>query len=77
MTTNSGSNFLKVFRLYDEEKEEETTNWQKDGESTLYNAAEESELEVEYHDLCAVVWGTSGASAQLEGSPTGGEAVTS
>ncbi|XP_019218957.2 uncharacterized protein LOC109203673 isoform X2 [Oreochromis niloticus] len=53
-TTDSGSNFLKAFRLYGEDKEEETTNWQEDSGSIL-DDAEDSELEVEYQDVFAVL----------------------
>lgn len=48
-TTDSGSNFLKAFRLYGEEIEEEATNEQEESDSTLDDATEDqSESEVEY-----------------------------
>uniref|UniRef100_I3JQD7 HAT C-terminal dimerisation domain-containing protein n=1 Tax=Oreochromis niloticus TaxID=8128 RepID=I3JQD7_ORENI len=64
-TTDSGSNFLRAFQLYGEEKEEETNNWQEDGGSTLDDAAEDSELEVEYQDVFAVLNDNTGLEYQL------------
>ncbi|XP_046726904.1 uncharacterized protein LOC124399778 [Silurus meridionalis] len=53
-TTDSGSNFLKAFSLYGEEKEEEATNVQEDSDSTLDDATEDqSESEVEYQNVSA------------------------
>ncbi|KAL3983521.1 oligodendrocyte myelin glycoprotein [Sarotherodon galilaeus] len=63
-TTDSGSNFLKAFRLYGEDKEEETTNWQEDSGSIL-DDAEDSELEVEYQDVFAVLDDNTGLEYQL------------
>lgn len=53
-TRDSGSNFLKAFRCYVEEKEDKTTNGQEDGGSTLDDAAEYSEGPVEYQDVCVL-----------------------
>ncbi|CAI5646499.1 uncharacterized protein LOC109202921 [Oreochromis niloticus] len=65
MTTDSGSNFLKAFRLYGEGKGEETTNWQEDGGAILDDAEEHSELEVEYQDVFAVLDDNTGLEYQL------------
>ncbi|KAL3992505.1 pogo transposable element with ZNF domain [Sarotherodon galilaeus] len=65
MTTDSGSNFLKAFRLYGEGKGEETTNWQEDSGSILDDAEEDSELEVEYQDVFAVLDDNTGLEYQL------------
>lgn len=40
-TTDSGSNFLKAFRLYGAEKEEEATNVQEESDSTFDDATED------------------------------------
>ncbi|GAA6100450.1 uncharacterized protein LOC114653149 [Tachysurus ichikawai] len=66
MTTDSGSNFLKAFRLYGEEKEEEATNVQEDSDSTLDDATEDqSESEVEYQDVSAILDDNTGLEYQL------------
>lgn len=53
-TTDSGSNFLKAFWLYGEEKEEEVTNEQEERDSTL-DDGDESDSEVEYQDVSAIL----------------------
>ncbi|XP_047663344.1 uncharacterized protein LOC113661272 [Tachysurus fulvidraco] len=65
-TTDSGSNFLKAFRLYGEKKEEEATNVQEDSDSTLDDATEnQSESEVAYQDVSAILDDNSGLEYQL------------
>ncbi|GAA6073390.1 uncharacterized protein LOC125140082 [Tachysurus ichikawai] len=65
-TTESGSNFLKAFRLYGEEKEEEATDVQEDSDSTLDDATEDqSESEVEYQDVSAIQDDNTGLGYQL------------
>ncbi|GAA6102325.1 uncharacterized protein LOC117808543 [Tachysurus ichikawai] len=62
-TTDSGSNFLKAFRLYGEE---EATNVQEDSDSTLDDATEDqSESEVEYQDVSAILDDNTGLEYQL------------
>ncbi len=62
-TTDSGSNFLKAFRLYGEE---EATSVQEESDSTLDDATEdESEPEVEYQDLSAMLDDNTGLEYQL------------
>lgn len=61
-TTDSGSNFLKAFRLYGEE----TTNVQEESDSTLDDATEdESESEVDYQDVSAILDDNTGLEYQL------------
>ncbi|XP_052463040.1 uncharacterized protein LOC128020264 [Carassius gibelio] len=65
-TTDSGSNFLKAFRLYGEEIEEEATNEQEESDSTLDDATEDqSESEVEYQDVSAILDDNTGLEYQL------------
>lgn len=65
-TTDSGSNFLKAFRLYGMEKEEEATNVQEESDSTLDDATEdESESEVDYQDVSAILDDNTGLEYQL------------
>ena len=65
-TTDSGSNFLKAFRLYGEEKEEEATNVQEESDSTLDDATEDQiESEVEYQDVSAILDDKTGLEYQL------------
>lgn len=61
-TTDSGSNFLKAFQLYGEE----TTNVQEESDSTLDDATEdESESEVDYQDVSAILDDNTGLEYQL------------
>lgn len=61
-TTDSGSNFLKAFQLYGEE----TTNVQEESDSTLDDATvDESESEVDYQDVSAILDDNTGLEYQL------------
>ncbi|KAK6308279.1 hypothetical protein J4Q44_G00215500 [Coregonus suidteri] len=63
MTTDSGSNFLKAFRLYGEE---EAINVQEESDSTLDHATEDqSESGVEYQDVSAILDDNTGLEYQL------------
>ncbi|KAK6304077.1 hypothetical protein J4Q44_G00246630 [Coregonus suidteri] len=65
-TTDSGSNFLKAFRLYGEEKKEEAINVQEESDSTLDDATEDqSESEVECQDVSAILDDNTGLEYQL------------
>ncbi|XP_039599784.1 uncharacterized protein LOC120522979 [Polypterus senegalus] len=65
MTTDSGSNVLKAFRSYGEEKEEEATDGQEHRGFTFDDATEENELEVEYQDVSAVLNDNTSLALQL------------
>lgn len=65
-TTDSGSNFLKAFRLYGEEKDEEPTDVQEEERDSDLDATEdESELEVEFQDASAILEDNTGLEYQL------------
>nr|XP_055038578.1 uncharacterized protein LOC129426347 [Misgurnus anguillicaudatus] len=61
-TTDSGSNFLKAFRIYGEEKEDDG---QEEGDFTLDDESEESESEMEYQELSGILNGDCGLEYQL------------
>lgn len=54
-TTDSGSNFLKAFRIYGEEKEDDAQDAQEEGEFILEEESDESESEMEYQDLFGIL----------------------
>lgn len=56
MTTKSGSNFLKDFRVYGEEKKDDAQDSQDE---------DESDLEVEYQDVFTILNEDSGLEYQL------------
>lgn len=65
-TADSGSDFLKAFRFYGEEKEEEVDDGQEEQDSILDDVSEdESELEVDYQDVSAILDDDSGLEYQL------------
>ncbi|KAI2644400.1 Zinc finger BED domain-containing protein 4 [Labeo rohita] len=57
-TTDSGSNFLKAFRIYGEDKEDDAQDAQEEGDYILEDESDESESEVEYQDLFAAEAGS-------------------
>lgn len=64
-TTDSGSNFLKAFRLYGE-NEEEATSVQEESDSILDDASDdESELELDFQDVSAILDDNTGLEYQL------------
>ncbi|XP_060787122.1 uncharacterized protein LOC132892769 isoform X1 [Neoarius graeffei] len=66
-TTDSGSNFMKAFRLYGaQEKDDKVTDRQEEGDSNIDDGSEnENELEVEYQDVSAILDDDSGLEYQL------------
>ncbi|XP_034534155.1 uncharacterized protein LOC117808543 [Notolabrus celidotus] len=66
-TTDSGSNFLKAFRLYSvEEKEDKVADGQEERDSILDDVSEdESEFEVEHQDVSAILNDDTGLEYQL------------
>lgn len=62
MTTDSGSNFLKAFRIYGEEKEDDA---QEEGDFILDEESDKSELEMEYQELSGIINGDCGLEYQL------------
>uniref|UniRef100_A0A3Q3AB51 Uncharacterized LOC108248749 n=1 Tax=Kryptolebias marmoratus TaxID=37003 RepID=A0A3Q3AB51_KRYMA len=66
-TTDSGSNFLKAFRLYGvDEKEDKDVNRQEEKDSSMDEASQdESESEMEYHDVAAILDDDTGLEYQL------------
>uniref|UniRef100_A0A673A804 BED-type domain-containing protein n=2 Tax=Sphaeramia orbicularis TaxID=375764 RepID=A0A673A804_9TELE len=65
-TTDSGSNFLKAFRLYGEQKEGIVDDGQEEQDSIPDAASEdESELDVDYQDVSAILDDDPGLEYQL------------
>ncbi|RXN34997.1 zinc finger BED domain-containing 1-like protein [Labeo rohita] len=64
-TTDSGSNFLKAFRIYGEEKEDDAQDAQEEGDYILEDESDESESEVEYQDLFGILDEDCGLEYQL------------
>lgn len=65
-TTDSGSNFLKAFRLYGMEKEQEAVKTEEEDDSNSDEATEdESEPEVEYQDVSDILDHNTGLEYQL------------
>lgn len=64
-TTDSGSNFLKAFRLYGEE---EATNVQEESDSTLDDATEDQSESEEYQDVSAFWMTTQALSTNSQGT---------
>ena len=64
-TTDSGSNFLKAFRVYGEESEN-VAEVQEETDSIIDDASEdESDLEVDYQDVSAILGDDTGLEYQL------------
>ncbi|RXN38378.1 zinc finger BED domain-containing 1-like protein [Labeo rohita] len=64
-TTDSGSNFLKAFRIYGEEKEDDAQDAQEEGDYILEDESDESESEVEYQDIFGILDEDCGLEYQL------------
>jgi hypothetical protein len=64
-TTESGSNFLKAFRVYGEERED-VAEVQEETDSIIDDASEdEIDLEVDYRDVSAILGDDTGLEYQL------------
>lgn len=61
-TTDSGSNFLKAFQIYGEEKEDDA---QEEGDFVLDDESDKSESEMEYQELSGILNGDCGLEYQL------------
>ncbi|XP_058629915.1 uncharacterized protein LOC131539375 [Onychostoma macrolepis] len=64
-TTDSGSNFLKAFRIYGEEKDDDAQDAQEEEDFILEEESDESESEMEYQDLFGILDEDCGLEYQL------------
>ncbi|XP_058628329.1 uncharacterized protein LOC131538472 [Onychostoma macrolepis] len=64
-TTDSGSNFLKAFRIYGEDKKDDAQDAQEEEDFILEEESDESESEMEYQDLFGILDEDCGLEYQL------------